>query len=69
MVDNLEFNVELKNSADYVFAKNKFEELWKDSVDVSEKYIQTIEDKTWLKQNVTPYQLYLKFLYEYFKDD
>ncbi len=45
LIDNLEFNVELKNSADHNFAKNKFEELWKDSVDVSEKYIQTIEDK------------------------
>ena len=69
MVDNLEFNVELKNSADYHFAKTKFEELWKDSVDVSEKYIQTIEDKTWLNQNITPYQLFLKQLYEYFKDE
>jgi len=69
LVDNLEFNVELKNSADHEFARKKFEELWKDSVDVSEKYIQTIEDKTWLKQNVTPYQLYLKLLYEYFKDE
>ncbi len=69
LVDNLEFNVELKNSADHEFAKKKFEELWKDSVDVSEKYIQTIEDKTWLKQNVTPHQLYLKLLYEYFKDE
>lgn len=69
LVDNLEFNVELKNSADYHFAKEKFNSLWKDSVDVSEKYIETIESKTWLNQNVTPYQLYLKFLYEYFKDD
>lgn len=69
LVDNLEFNVELKSRADYEFARNKFEQLWKDSVDVSEKYIQTIEDKTWLNQNITPYQLYLKFLYEYFKDE
>jgi len=69
LVDNLEFNVELKNHSDYEFAKNKFEELWKDSVDVSEKYIQTIEHKTWLNQNIIPYQLYLKFLYEYFKDE
>lgn len=69
LVENLEFNVELKNSADYHFAKKKFEELWKDSVDVSEKYIQTIENKTWLNQNITPYQLYLKQLYEYFKDE
>jgi len=69
LIDNLEFNVELKNSADYYFAKEKFEELWKNSVDVSEKYIQTIESKTWLNQNITPYELYLKMLYEYFKDE
>ena len=69
LIDNLEFNVELKTRADYEFAKEKFEELWKDSVDVSQKYIQTIEDKTWLNQSITPYQLYLKFLYEYFKDE
>ncbi|MBU2544531.1 hypothetical protein KJ618_03640 [Patescibacteria group bacterium] len=31
LVDNLEFNVELKNRADYEFAKTKFEELWKDA--------------------------------------
>ncbi len=69
LVDNLEFNVELKNRADYEFARQKFDELWKDSVDVNEKYIQTIEEKTWLNQNITPYPLYLKFLYEYFKDE
>ncbi|OGW25509.1 MAG: helicase [Nitrospirae bacterium GWC2_42_7] len=69
LIDNLEFNVELKNRSDYEFAKNKFEQLWKDSVDVSEKYIDTIEGKTWLNQNITPYQLYLKCLYEYFKDE
>ncbi|MGB9697625.1 MAG: helicase-related protein [Ignavibacteria bacterium] len=69
LIDNLEFNVELKNRADYEFAKQKFEELWQDAVDVSDKYIQTIEEKTWLNQNITPYQLYLKFLYEYFKDE
>jgi len=69
LVDNLEFNVELKNRSDYDFAKNKFEELWKNAVDVSEKYVQTIQKKTWLSQNISPYQLYLKFLYEYFKDE
>ena len=69
LIYNLEFNVELKNRSDYDFAKNKFEELWSNAVDVSEKYVQTIQDKTWLTQNITPYQLYLKFLYEYFKDE
>lgn len=69
LVDNLEFNVELKNRSDYEFAKVKFEELWKDAVDVKDKYIETIQEKTWLSEGITPYQLYLKFLYEYFKDD
>jgi len=68
LMDNLEFNVELKNPADYQFALDKFNELWKDAVDISEKYIETIETKTWLNQDITPYQLYLKLLYEYFKD-
>lgn len=69
LIDNLEFNVELKNRADYDFARQKFDELWNNAVDVSENYVQTIHDKTWLNQNISPYQLYLKFLYEYFKDE
>ncbi|MEW6508796.1 MAG: helicase-related protein [Bacteroidota bacterium] len=68
LIDNLEFNVELKNRADFDFAKEKFEELWNNSVDVNEKFIQTINEKTWLNQNISPYELYLKFLYEYFKE-
>ncbi len=69
LLDNLEFNVELKNRSDYEFAKRQFEELWKEAVDVSEKYIQTISERTWLNQTITPYELYLKFLYEYFKEE
>jgi len=69
LIDNLEFNVELKNASDYKFAKDKFEELWLEAVDVNEKYIETIETKTWLNQDISPYHLYLKFLYEYFKDE
>lgn len=69
LVDNLEFNVELKNPSDYEFAKDKFEELWDKGVDVSEKYTETIENDTWLREDITPYELYLKFLYEYFKEE
>ncbi|MFA4909785.1 MAG: helicase-related protein [Desulfobacteria bacterium] len=69
LIDNLEFNVELKNRSDYDFSCQKFDELWKDAVDVSERYVQTIQEKTWLSQNIMPYELYLKFLYEYFKDE
>lgn len=68
-VANREFNVELKNSSDVKFALEKFEELWKDAVDISGDYINTINEKTWLNDQITPYHLYLKFLYEYFKED
>ena len=68
LVDNLEFNVELKDKPDVVFALNKFEELWAKSVDVSEKYIDTVKTKTWINDEITPYELYLKLLYEYFRE-
>ncbi|MDO9585564.1 MAG: phospholipase D-like domain-containing protein, partial [Syntrophales bacterium] len=67
LVENLEFNVEMKNRADYDFALAKFNELWEDAVDVGEKYLDTIRTKTWLNDTITPYELYLKFLYEYFR--
>jgi HKD family nuclease len=68
LVDNLEFNVELKDKPDVVFALQKFEELWAKSVDVSDKYIDTVKTKTWVNDEITPYELYLKFLYEYFRE-
>jgi len=68
LVDNLEFNVELKGRSDYDFAISKFNRLWESAIDVKEKYIETIKKKTWLNDEITPYSLYLKFLYEYFKE-
>lgn len=69
LVGNHEFNVELKNPADVQFALNKFETLWADGVDVSEQYVDTIRRNTWLNDSITPYQLYLKLLYEFFKEE
>ena len=69
LVNNLEFNVELKNSADVQFALEKFEELWKEAVEVNQECIDTIENRTWIKSDITPYELYVKFLYEYFKEE
>src|SRR4030042_5778864 len=68
LVDNLEFNVELKDRNDYEFDISKFKELWENAVDVKDKYIETIQSRTWLNNSITPYELYLKFLYEYFKE-
>ncbi|MBM4158164.1 MAG: helicase [Ignavibacteria bacterium] len=68
LFDNLEFNVELKDRSDYEFAISAFNDLWEKSVDVSQEYIETIKTGTWLNNNITPYELYLKFLYEYLKE-
>lgn len=69
LVANREFNVQLKNSIDVKFALDQFELLWLEAVDVSDFYIETVNSKTYLNDKITPYELYLKFLYEYFKED
>jgi superfamily II DNA/RNA helicase len=66
LLDNLEFNVELKNRSDYDFALAKFNELWDRSVEVTKIYVDTIKKKSPYAE-FTPHELYLKFLYEYFK--
>src|SRR5690242_2532240 len=68
LVDNLEFNVELKNASDYDFALKKFNELWLMGVEVSKDFVQIIEKESPYAQ-FTPHELYLKFLYEYFRNE
>jgi superfamily II DNA or RNA helicase len=68
LVSNLEFNVELKTRADYEFALQQFNNLWSESVDVTPEYVQTLSTASPFA-NFTPYELYLKFLYEYFRGD
>ena len=65
---NIEFNCELKNQSDYTFALDKFNELWEQGDDVSDEYVETIQHQTWLNDEIKPYELYLKFLYEYLKE-
>ena len=67
--NNLEFNVELKDSRDVQFALEKFEDLWAKSVPVTDEYIEAVEKKTWLRNDIKPYEIYLKTLYEFFKEE
>ena len=65
-----EFNVKLTQYDDVAFARNEFEQLWNESQGVAidaEDYKATL-DKTYLKGDVTPYELYIKMLMEYFSD-
>ncbi|HZJ76783.1 MAG TPA: phospholipase D-like domain-containing protein, partial [Oscillospiraceae bacterium] len=69
LINNLEFNVELKDSRDVGFALEKFEELWNKSIDITDEYVETINEKTWIREDITPYELFIKTLYEYFKEE
>ena len=64
-----EFNVELKDDPDVEEALERFEKLWAVSVPISEDYINALETRTWLNDKITPYEIYLKLLYEYFYDE
>lgn len=69
LVSQREFNVELKDKPDVDFALEHFEKLWDEGIDVTQEYIDTIVHKTPVNKDITPYELYLKFLYEYFKEE
>ena len=65
-----EFNVKLTQYEDVAFAKHEFELLWEEAKGVpinAEDYRETL-DKTYLKGDVTPYELYIKMLMEYFSE-
>lgn len=65
-----EFNVKLTQYDDVAFAKHEFELLWEEAKGVpinAEDYKETL-DKTYLKGDVTPYELYIKMLMEYFSE-
>ena len=65
-----EFNVKLTQYDDVAFARNEFELLWEEAkgVPINAEDYQATLDKTYLKGDVTPYELYIKMLMEYFSD-
>ena len=65
-----EFNVKLTQFDDVDFAKQEFEQLWQEAegVPINATDYQATLDKTYLKGDVTPYELYIKMLMEYFSD-
>lgn len=69
LVANREFNVELRQRCDVDFALSQFEELWQQSVDISDEFVDVVQKKTWLNDSITPYELYLKLIYEYLQED
>ncbi len=65
--NNLEINVELRDSAHIRESHEIFEELWNESIEITRDDIAEIIKSSYIPQ-LTPYELYVKFLMEYFKD-
>lgn len=63
---NFEFNVELRDNADIDFATETFEKLWTEGVELSFDYVERLKKETYLNDEFTPSEVYLKFLTEYF---
>lgn len=63
---NYEFNVQLSDFDDIFFATHEFEKLWAESVDILPVDIQNIKKDTYLNEDITPFELYIKLLTEYF---
>jgi superfamily II DNA/RNA helicase len=63
---NYEFNVLLNNYEDVVFACEEFENLWGESIPILPTEIQSMKKETYLNAEPTPFEIYIKFLIEYF---
>jgi superfamily II DNA/RNA helicase/HKD family nuclease len=63
---NYEFNVQLTEYPDVQFATAEFEKLWAESFDILPVDIQGIKKETYLNEETSPFELYIKLLTEYF---
>lgn len=63
---NFEFNVELRENSDIDYATETFVNLWGESVPIAEEFIDKLKKETYLNDSFTPFEVYLKFLVEYF---
>lgn len=63
---NYEMNVELRDYDNVNFADIEFEKLWQDSSPILPVDAPELIKKTYLEINPTPFELYVKFLIEFF---
>jgi len=63
---NYEFNVSLREYEDVKFATEEFERLWAESVPILQAEAERIKNQTYLRDDFSPFELYIKMLIEYF---
>lgn len=65
-----EFDAKMSQYEDVKFAKDEFEELWKEAegCEITAEDLKINIERTYLKGDISPYDLYIKMLIEYFSD-
>ena len=63
---NYEFNVILRDYDEVKFATDEFNKLWAEGITILPVEIENVKEETYLNNTFTPYEVYLKFLIEYF---
>jgi superfamily II DNA/RNA helicase len=63
---NYEFNVLLNDYDDVKFATDEFEKLWGEGISILPVEIEKVKEETYLNDHFTPFEVYIKFLIEYF---
>jgi superfamily II DNA or RNA helicase len=64
----------LRDSSDYTEAEEIFNKLWNDAITLVDQttkddFVETVVKHTWVAKNPAPYVMYVRVLYEYFKDN
>ena len=65
--NNSELNVVVSNKNDYTEVKGWFENLWEESEDFNEMFINVVQE-SWFKKQVSPYDVYIKTLFHLVRD-
>ncbi len=63
---NYEFNVILHEYNEVKFATDEFDKLWAEGIPILPVEIEQVKEETYLNDTFTPYEVYVKFLIEYF---
>lgn len=63
---NYEFNVILRDYEDVQFATAEFERLWIEGISVLPVDVEGLKKETYLNDQFTPFEIYIKLLIEYF---
>jgi superfamily II DNA or RNA helicase len=67
LANNTELNVKIQNENDYQDIKRWFAEIWNQSEPFSKEVMEMVQG-SWVQQQATPYEVYIKTLYNLIKE-